>query len=192
MLQINSISKKFDEKVLFTDLSYAFEKGIYIIKGESGKGKTTLLRMIAGLDNDFDGEIVGGGAANVSFSFQEYRLFEHLNALENITVIFNEQTEKNRDIAKNTLDALGIFGKDQLLYPDEMSGGMKLRVSIARALCKPAPVLLLDEPTRELNTECIEKIATVLNARQHLQTIIIVTHDNSIEQMLDSPKILKI
>ena len=55
MLQINSISKKFDEKVLFTDLSYAFEKGIYIIKGESGKGKTTLLRMIAGLDNDFDG-----------------------------------------------------------------------------------------------------------------------------------------
>ena len=192
MLQINSLTKRFDDKILFADFTYTFDKDIYITKGESGKGKTTLLRLIAGLDTAFEGEIVGGGATNVSFSFQEYRLFEQLNALENVTVIYKEQTEENRDIAKNTLDALGISGKDQLLCPDEMSGGMKLRVSIARALCKSAPVLLLDEPTRELNSECIEKIAKLINERKHIQTVIIVTHDNSIEEMLDSPKILKI
>ena len=192
MLQINSVSKKFDEKVLFTDLSYTFEKGIYLIKGESGKGKTTLLRMIAGLDNNFDGEIIGGGAKNVSFSFQEYRLFDHLNAIENVTVIFDKNGTDCVEKAKNTLDALGISGSDQLLYPNEMSGGMKLRVSIARALCKDAPILLLDEPSRELNTEFIQKIADILNARKKLQTVIVVTHDNSIEQMLHSPKILTI
>ena len=192
MLQINSLSKKFDEKVLFANLTYTFEKGIYLIKGESGRGKTTLLRMIAGLDTDFDGEILGGGPRNVSVSFQEYRLFEHLNAIENVTVIFEKNDTGSMEKAKNTLDALGISGKDQLLSPSEMSGGMKLRVSIARALCKDAPILLLDEPSRELNTEFIQKIADILNERKNLQTIIIVTHDNSIEQMLDLPKILTI
>ena len=192
MLQINSVSKKFDEKVLFTDLSYTFEKGIYLIKGESGKGKTTLLRMIAGLDNEYDGEIIGGGAKNVSFSFQEYRLFEQLNAIENVTIIFDKNTAESTKIAKKTLDALGICGNDQMLYPGEMSGGMKLRVSIARALCKDAPILLLDEPSRELNAEYIKKIADTLNARKDVQTIIVVTHDDSIEGMLNSPKTLKI
>ena len=79
MLILNNVSKAFGDKVLFENLSLEFNTGLYLIRGNSGIGKTTLLRIIAGLDTDYDGEVIGGGLKNVSFSFQEYRLFPTLN-----------------------------------------------------------------------------------------------------------------
>ncbi len=192
MLEIKNLQKSFGEKTIFDSFSYMFENGIYLIMGESGIGKTTLLRMIAGLDTDYSGDINGGGVENVSFLFQEYRLFEHLNALQNVTVIFNKLNDVNKAFAAQTLDLLGIKGEDQLLFPSELSGGMKLRVSIARALCKNAPVLLLDEPSRELNIEYVEGLIEILKEKSKNQIIIIVTHDSTIRKLCDKAKILNI
>ena len=183
MLELKNVTKSFGEKQIFKDFSHSFNTGIYIIKGTSGIGKTTLLRMISGLDTNFDGEISGGGIQNVSLSFQEYRLFEHLNAIENVTIIDDIASNEAKSEAALLLNSLGIYGKDQLLYPREMSGGMKLRVSIARALFKKAPILLLDEPTREFNIEHSKMLVEILKKRAQEQTILIVTHDSTIESL---------
>ena len=84
-LRIKNLSKSFDDKNVISNLSYEFpERGLFGIVGESGIGKTTLLRIIAGLDNDYSGEVVGGGIRKVSFAFQEHRLFPTLTSLEKI------------------------------------------------------------------------------------------------------------
>ena len=84
-LSINNVSKSFDKKILFDNFSLVLpEKGVFVLSGESGVGKTTLLRMISGLDTDFSGEISGGGIKNCSVAFQEYRLFPTLSALDNL------------------------------------------------------------------------------------------------------------
>ena len=78
-LTLNDISKSYENKVIFKNFSYTFsDTGIYAVVGDSGVGKTTLLRIIAGLDTAYEGEILGGGVENVSFAFQEYRLFPNL------------------------------------------------------------------------------------------------------------------
>lgn len=192
MLEIKHLKKSFGDKIIFDDFSYTFNNGVYIINGESGIGKTTLLRMIASLDTDYTGEIIGGGINNVSFSFQEYRLFEHLTALENVSVIFPESSASAIATAKNTLDMLGISKDDQSLLPSQMSGGMKLRVSIARALCKRAPVLLLDEPSRELNIEYVQSLVKFLEARATDQIIIVVSHDSSIYKLCENATVIDI
>lgn len=179
MLKLTDITKKFDDKVIFDGFSYTFEdKGIYLIKGDSGIGKTTLLRMIAGLDNDYGGTIEGGGPKNVSFSFQEYRLFGSLSALDNVLVAINNPTEKDRDRVVSILERLGLSGEEIKLYPSELSGGMKLRVSIARAALKNAPVLLLDEPTRELDDRSAHAVLMLASEIAKERTVIIVTHDD--------------
>ena len=84
-LVIEGLKKSFGKRILFDELNLSFAKcGLYAILGKSGIGKTTLLRMISGLDTKFQGKIIGGGAKNVSYCFQEYRLFPQLNALENV------------------------------------------------------------------------------------------------------------
>ena len=84
-LELKNLTKSFDGKVLFDGLSYTFDNnGIYALVGRSGVGKTTLLRMIAGLDRDYSGSIVLDDGARVSLAFQEHRLFPQLTALENI------------------------------------------------------------------------------------------------------------
>ena len=81
-LKIKNLSKSFGRKAIFDNFSFDFcDTGVYIISGERGKGKTTLLRIIAGLDKSYSGEIKGGGIENVSFAFQEYRLFPNLSAI---------------------------------------------------------------------------------------------------------------
>lgn len=179
MLKLTNIRKRFDDKLIFDGFSYTFQdQGIYLIRGESGVGKTTLLRMIAGLDKHFDGEIDGGGPQNVSFSFQEYRLFDSLTALDNVLVALNAPTSLDTDRAIALLSELGLTGADIHLHPNELSGGMKLRVSIARAVLKNAPILLLDEPTRELDDRSAAAVLALASRIAESKTVIIVTHDD--------------
>ncbi len=187
-LSIKNLFKSFDNKTIFEDFSYNFkDKGLYAIIGESGRGKTTLLRLIAGLDVKFTGEIQGGGFKNVSYAFQEYRLFPHISALENVT----EATGASRNEAKELLLKLGFSNEDLNLRPKELSGGMKQRVSLARAFLKKSPVLLLDEPTKELDAELKNVLYSMIKEESETRLVIFVSHNKEDAQIL-SPSVVKI
>ncbi|MBQ7333560.1 MAG: ABC transporter ATP-binding protein [Clostridia bacterium] len=175
-LSVKIQEKRFKNKLIFENFSYEFQnKGLYAVIGESGRGKTTLLRLIAGLDKKFKGEIIGGGFNNVSVAFQEYRLFPALSALENIT----EATATSYETAENMLLELGFSKEDTLLRPSELSGGMKQRVSLARAFLKKTPILLLDEPTKELDAELKTKLYKLIENESKSRLVIFVSHNES-------------
>lgn len=177
-LKIKNLSKSFDGKTILRDFSFDFaDRGIYLVKGESGIGKTTLLRIISGLDQDYIGDVLGGGINNVSFAFQEYRLFPTLTAIENlIFVISDTKDEAVVSKAESLLTKLN-FAKDEFhLLPDQMSGGMKQRISIARALMKDCPILLLDEPTKELDRDNISAVHSLILSEGENRLVIIVSH----------------
>ncbi len=176
-LHIRNLSKNFNDKTIFTDFSYTFDdKGIYLLLGESGVGKTTLLRIIAGLDKDYSGEILGGGIGRVSFAFQEYRLFPALSALENVIIATADDDEAAINKASALLSNLGFSYADMDLLPSELSGGMKQRVSLARAFMKKAPILLLDEPTKELDAVLCKRVCEIIKNVAEDRLVIVVTH----------------
>lgn len=187
-LQIKNLTKRFGRNVILGDFSYDFkEKGVYLIKGDSGVGKTTLLRIIAGLDKDFDGEITGGGLGKVSMAFQEYRLFPTLNALDNVLkVAFNEPSADDVKRTEDLLSYLSYTPEDMKKYPNELSGGMKQRVSLARAFLAEGEILLLDEPTKELDSELASKVNELILREGKRRLVIVVSHRLQDEQSLDA------
>ena len=190
-LKINGLSKRFGEKTVFDNFNFSFDShGAYIVTGESGIGKTTLLRIIAGLDNDFTGTIENGGIALTSFMFQEYRLFPTLNALKNVTVP-NERKNSDDISEKARAILLGLGFKESELYQsiDELSGGMKQRVSLARAFVSSSPILLLDEPTKELDAGIREKLYQLILDEAKKRLVIIVSHHKEDIERLSAKKI---
>ena len=105
---VKNLRKSFDNKSVFDGFSYVFlEKNIYVIEGESGIGKTTLLRLISGLDTSYEGEISGGGLDRCAFMFQEYRLFPTISALENV-LLSRPTDRRNISEARDLLSSLGF------------------------------------------------------------------------------------
>jgi len=190
-LIIENLKKSFGSKVLFDGFSYKFDStGLYAICGESGSGKTTLLRMISGLDKDYLGKIEATGVSAVSYCFQEHRLFSHLTALDNIIVAsFQNKNENTTNKAKDFLKRLKFSDKEMNLKPSSLSGGMKQRVSIARAILRDAPILLLDEPTKELDPRLIDIIHSVIKEEAMKRLIIIVSHSPAELDALSAIKI---
>ena len=180
-LEIKNLTKSFGKKILFKNFSFSFsDKGVYALMGESGHGKTTLLRLICGLDADFEGEIVGGGIKNSAIAFQEYRLFPNLSATDNLIFAnHDKKSEKNIFEAKSLLLQLGFSEEDTELFPDSLSGGMKERVSLARAFLRPAKILLLDEPTKELDEENAMAVLEKIKEEAKKRLVIIVTHNEN-------------
>ena len=176
-LVIKNLIKSFGDKQIFSDFSYEFsDTGIYLLRGDSGVGKTTLLRIIAGLDNQFSGEVDGGGIPNVSFAFQEYRLFPDLSALDNVLLATESTSNETMSKARTILFEIGLSERDILLRPSELSGGMKQRVALARAFMKDAPILLLDEPTKELDRELCAIVRKKIKEISKSRLVLIVTH----------------
>ena len=180
-LTLSNIKKSFGDKIIFNGFSYEFnDNGIYAVIGESGVGKTTLLRMIAGLDNRYKGKIEGGGFKNVSFAFQEYRLFPSVSALENVIVAIGNKKNNNSIIeAKQMLSYLGFSDEDMNLFPDELSGGMKQRAALLRTYLFSEKVALLDEPFSALDMltkQTIHEWYLGVMEKIHLSTLFI-THD---------------
>ena len=190
-LKIENVSKSFENKTLFSNFNATFEeKGLYSLIGASGTGKTTLLRMIAGLDKNFQGEITGGGIENVSFMFQEYRLFPTLSALENAIIPNGEMTNSAlRDNATALFLRLGFTEDDMNLLPAQLSGGMKQRVSFIRSILRKTPILILDEPTKELDETVRNEMSKIILSESETRLVILVSQNENENISIDSKKI---
>ena len=171
-MEIKNLTKLFNDKVIFENYSICIpENKITFIMGESGCGKTTLLKMICGLDKEYDGEILLS-SNKLSCVFQEPRLFPTLTVKENIEIV-----GKGGDFS--VLDVLKLveLDKDAELYPDELSGGMKMRLSIARALYYNGDIFVLDEPFSALDEELKDRILSKIFDALNGKTVLIVSHD---------------
>ena len=190
-LILKDLKKSFDDKVIFDGFSSIFaDTGVFAIVGDSGVGKTTLLRMIAGLDNEYEGEISGGGIQNVSYAFQEHRLFPQLTALENAVLANGELKDSLLcEEAKAKLLKLGFSENDLSLLPSELSGGMKQRVAFVRALIKESPILILDEPTKELDQNTSNIMLDIITEEAKKRLVIVVSHDD-IHQSVEAANII--
>ena len=180
---IENLTKSFKEHTLFSNFSCEFpERGLVKVGGVSGAGKTTLLRMISGLDTDYSGNISGVGT--VSYLFQEYRLFPWLSALDNVVVAdFEKHDLDGRDSSIVLLRRLGFSDESMLLKPSKLSGGMKQRVSLARALLRDSDVLLLDEPTKELDPALVRTVGELIAEAAKSRLVLLVSHDNSLNTL---------
>ena len=192
MLELKNISKKFKDRQILENFNLTVEENkILAIVGPSGGGKTTLLRMLAGLEKIDSGEIIYNGESLpidelekrnlLGFVFQDFQLFPHLTVLENLVLspIKTMNMSKN-DAEEKALTLLNKLGLDKQVnsYPISLSGGQKQRVALARAMMIDPKIIGYDEPTSALDPELrleVEKL--ILKNRELGITQIVVTHD---------------
>lgn len=177
LVEIKNLSKSFDDRIILNDFSYTFDdSGLYAIVAESGKGKTTLLRIIAHLENYEKGSVKS--PKRIAYSFQEYRLFEQLNVLSNIELVaFRKSGEENKQKILSCLQHLSLSDAAEM-FPAELSGGMRQRVSLVRAFVCDAPLLLLDEPFKELDSTLIDSVVEIMQELAKTKTVIFTAHDS--------------
>jgi putative ABC transport system ATP-binding protein len=200
-LSVNNVSLTFGAGAGRTqalkDVSVAFEpRKLSLVMGHSGSGKTTLLSVLGCLTTPDSGEVHLMGRAvtglpesekvklrrqHIGYVFQAFRLFRSLSAVENVMVameISGADKREARARAGRALDAVGLAHKRRL-RPDELSGGEKQRVAIARSLVNDPPVILADEPTASLDSASGEQVAEILRrlAEEEGRTVVVVSHD---------------
>ena len=192
MLELKNISKKFKDRQILSDFNLTVEENkILAIVGPSGGGKTTLLRMLAGLEKIDSGEIIYNGALLpidelekrnlLGFVFQDFQLFPHLTVLENLVLSPIKTMNMAKNVAeKKAVELLEKLGLEKQInnYPTSLSGGQKQRVALARAMMIEPKIIGYDEPTSALDPELrleVEKL--ILKNRELGITQIVVTHD---------------
>nr|WP_224450147.1 ABC transporter ATP-binding protein [Haloprofundus salilacus] len=193
VLELDGVSKRFGDETVIRNLSLSVEEGeILTLLGPSGCGKTTTLRLVAGLERPdageirLDGDVVSGNGSfraperrGVGVVFQEFALFPHLTAGENVAFGLKEWDEAEREArVSELLDLVGLDAQRDS-YPDELSGGQQQRVALARSLAPEPAVLLLDEPFSNLDVDLRvrmrEEVRRIL--KEAGVTAVSVTHD---------------
>lgn len=178
MTELVLAAKHFGEKTVLRDQSFTFPSGTTVcLIGESGCGKTTLLRILSGLSALDAGSVLRTGS--VSYAFQEPRLFPQLTALQNVCVT------TAREKAEELLTALELSGEMDK-YPDELSGGMRQRVNVARAVGAEAELYLFDEPTAALDSASAERCVTMILDQLSGKDAIISTHSPLVQEACDA------
>lgn len=192
MISVKKISKKYNNKYVFKNISFDInDREKLLIIGPSGCGKTTLIRCLNGLNKVNGGNIFLNGVkinniddvtlkSKVGMVFQNYNLFPHLTVKENVTlapkVLKMGSEDEINDLAKRLLSEVNIIDKIDS-YPSKLSGGEKQRVAIARALATKPEVILFDEPTSALDPTTISDFISLLNELSKTTTIVVVSHE---------------
>ena len=178
MLKMNNVSFSFGKKNVLSNFSLELQRGeILAIMGPSGCGKTTLLGLIAGLHKPQSGN-VENTFEKIAYAFQEPRLFPWLTVKENLLAVINE---KDNNALKKVEECLALVELDDAAekYPAELSGGMKSRASLARALVYGGDLVLLDEPFAALDEELRNTLSTTIKdyLRVRGSAAVLVTHN---------------
>lgn len=180
-LEIKNLHKNFGNISLFNDFSIAFQEGtITCILGPSGCGKTTLLNMMGGIIKADSGQLSGFNEKAISYIFQDPRLLPWLTVGENIEfVLKGDMPAEQRHKVTGQLIRLMELEDFAGYYPSKLSGGMRQRVSIARAFAYPSDVILMDEPLKGLDIKLKLNLIRIFSRmwQADRRTVIFVTHD---------------
>jgi sulfate transport system ATP-binding protein len=190
-IELRNVSKRFGDTVAVDRVSFTVREGeLVALLGPSGGGKTTVLRMIAGLEMPTEGDLFIRGRRvndvpvqqrNIGFVFQSYALFKNMTVFKNIAFGLRVKKWRRRDIQKRVTELLDLFGLAGLerRFPHQLSGGQRQRVAIARALAPKPSVLLLDEPFGAVDAKIRQELREWLVRLHHELnvTTLFVTHD---------------
>jgi len=190
-IELKNVSKRFGEVTAVNNVSFSVKEGeLMALLGPSGGGKTTVLRMIAGLEMPTDGDLFIRGVRvndisvqqrNIGFVFQNYALFKNMNVFKNIAFGLKIKKWKRADIKARVAELLKLLGLAgfEKRYPHQLSGGQRQRVAIARALAPRPSVLLLDEPFGAVDAKIRQELREWLVHLHHdlNVTTLFVTHD---------------
>ena len=186
MLTIEHLTKQFGEKTLFRDLCLTVE-GPAVLWAPSGWGKTTLLRILMGLDTPTAGRVRGVGWAAVVF--QEDRLCPQLTALQNVTLVLPGTEKQYKKQIEAEFQQLGMDTAALALPAARLSGGQKRRTALLRALWAPSDTLLLDEPFTGMDPDTLAAAAALLRTRCGTKPVLLATHDREAIRLLGWPVI---
>jgi sulfate/thiosulfate transport system ATP-binding protein len=190
-IELKDVSKRFGEINAVNRVNFSVKEGeLMALLGPSGGGKTTVLRMIAGLELPTEGDIFIGGRRvnhipvqkrNIGFVFQNYALFKNMTVFKNIAFGLKIKKWKSADIEARVVELLELLGLRGLekRYPHQLSGGQRQRVAIARALAPKPTVLLLDEPFGAVDAKIRQELREwLVHLHRDLNvTTLFVTHD---------------
>lgn len=187
MLKVENLNKSFGDKKVLKDINLQVEKGdIFMITGESGVGKTTLIRCLCELETYDSGKISFSNDGkddinNIGLVFQGFNLFSHFSVMKNIIYPLIKVKRVNKLEAKEKatelLELLGLTGLEDS-YPYQLSGGQKQRVAIARALAMEPKFLCFDEPTSALDYKLRDSVGEILKTvASKGMGVIVITHD---------------
>lgn len=187
---ITDLCKSFDDNEILKNVNITLEdSSIYCLMGASGIGKTTLLRILMGLERADSGCISGIDTKNISCMFQEDRLIPYLSAIDNVRIVLRGKNN-NREEVRNHL--LSILPDDSLDMPvSSLSGGMKRRVALARALSYPGKLIILDEPFTGLDKDTKLNVIDYILKMRNNRTLLIATHGTDDADLLGA-KIIKL
>ena len=186
MLSIQHLEKRFGEKVLFRDLCLTVDAPA-VLWAPSGWGKTTLLRILMGLDTPTAGRVRGVGRA--AAVFQEDRLCPQLTALQNVTLVLPDSEKQYKEQIKSDFQQLGMDAAALTLPAARLSGGQKRRTALLRALWAPSDTLLLDEPFTGMDPDTLAAAAALLRTRCGTEPVLLATHDREAIRLLGWPVI---
>lgn len=183
-IQFIGVSKSFNNKLVLNNLTLTFREGMRnCLMGPSGVGKTTVTNLILGLIRPDAGTVQGCRGKRFAAVFQEDRLIEHWDAVDNIKLVCDKSITCSQ--IKNELEAVGLSDVDGKVVRD-FSGGMRRRVTLVRALMAKSEILILDEPLKGLDDELKKHIIDYIKEKTEGKTVIIVTHDKEELQLFDA------
>ena len=202
VLQFKGFTKAFEDNILFENFDFEFKPGIYAFSGESGVGKTTLMRCIAGLDKEYTGGIflngkkITGTTPDIHMVHQHYFSYPWLNLEKNVLMVHKGHKVKiTQSHIQEAIDILTRFGLGDHIkkIPSQISGGQDQRVSLCSAFVNPwSKVFLYDEPCSALDLDNTKILVELIKEHQEkYRTIeIIITHDHELLELL-KPQIIE-